>query len=652
MSAQVDYPIVGSYNNQRLTNIDAERTINMFEYLDPKGKKDRSLINTSGIVNTDTVFLDENGLVLTGVGFRAQYQFNSFQYAVVGKYVYRIDATGVAVLLNPTVFLQNSVGYVGIDANNAVNPQIIIVDGVKGYIIDTILSTFTQITDSNFPPNPIDVCFLDGFFIVGQGGSNLFFMSSLNQGLVWGSASNVFTTNNGALPNILIVGASTFTGGVSGTPNFQTGVSVFLTLGAGGSLAGSGLAVSTTYYVIRINSTEIKLASSLADALSTPPIPITLTGDVTPVVNLVSNGQLQQGQINSHPGNIVACRTLHRRVFFFSQNYIEVWFNAGVGTNLPIRRDNSSLMEVGTPAIGSIVTGFDKMFFLSQDRDGLGSVMEVIGTQAIPISNRALDFQLAQYASNPNFIVANISTGVTDARGVMIKENGIIFYRLNFTTANHTYVYNVTLSDPSSEEGKLWHEEENVYGNRHPAQTHAYYNGNNYYGSYSQPILYLVDNSFVTNDGQIIPRIRIGKAICPSGYQRTRIDRFHLDLVQGQQDQSQVSSDDIDLLSELGQPIDTELGLDLLVADAISDGLMVTNNNPIVYLSISKDGGQTYGYRQVGLMGKIGERTYRTVWRKLGTIPRGQAFVPKFECYAELPFVILGGAWVNEVMPE
>jgi hypothetical protein len=33
-----DYELVGSYNNQRLPNIDAERTINMFEYLDKKGK--------------------------------------------------------------------------------------------------------------------------------------------------------------------------------------------------------------------------------------------------------------------------------------------------------------------------------------------------------------------------------------------------------------------------------------------------------------------------------------------------------------------------------------------------------------------------------------------------------------------------------------
>jgi hypothetical protein len=71
-----------------------------------------------------------------------------------------------------------------------------------------------------------------------------------------------------------------------------------------------------------------------------------------------------------------------------------------------------------------------------------------------------------------------------------------------------------------------------------------------------------------------------------------------------------------------------------------------------VFLSISKDGGQTYGNKILAPMGKIGERSFRTVWRKLGTIPRGQAFVPKLEFYNQVPFVLMGGAWYSEVMPE
>ena len=219
-----------------------------------------------------------------------------------------------------------------------------------------------------------------------------------------------------------------------------------------------------------LDPTKIRVALTYTDALAGIAIVLTTNGaPPNTITNLTSGvpGQLQLGTINSHPGNIVACRTLHRRLFLFSANFTEVWENSGIGSNLPFRRNNALLMEYGTPSRASVVTGFDKMMFLSQDRDGLGSVMEVIGTDSIPVSNRALDFQLAQYAGGQQ-ITDN------DPRGIFIKENGIIFYRLNFTLANHTFVYNVTLSNPTSEEGKLWHEEEVVLnGNRHPAQTHA-----------------------------------------------------------------------------------------------------------------------------------------------------------------------------------
>lgn len=267
--------------------------------------------------------------------------------------------------------------------------------------------------------------------------------------------------------------------------------------------------------------------------------------------------------------------------------------------------------------------------------------MEVIGTESIPVSNRALDFQLAQYAELQQ---------IADARGIFVKENGLIFYRLNFTAANHTFVYNVTLSNPSQEEGKLWHEEEVLNGDRHPAQTHGYFFGKNYYGSYKAPILYQVDNSFTTNDGEIIPRIRIGKAIVPATYNRTRIDRYMVDIIQGLPDLISMSGE-IDLFTETSIDIDTEIGPPILLES--SGGSPIYNpDGHVIYLSVSKDGGVTYGYRQASLVAGMGKRKSRTVWRKIGVIPRGQAYVPKIEYYARSQLIILGAAWAYEVMPE
>lgn len=627
-----DFEIVGSYNNQRFPNIDAERTINMFEYIDLKGKKPRSLISTSGIINTNLLFTGSTG------GFRAEFILNNFEYVVIGSDIWRRDINNNLTHLNAGEPLLTNTGYVGIDANNNPNGvQIIFVDGKTGSVWDVGTSQYTpdlHAVDANFPIKPIDVFFIDGFLGVANGDTNTFQLSALNNVYSWGLVANTFTADSTALNNWLIV--STF---------MPTGMTISFT--AGGGLPAP-LVTGTTYYVIHVDATHIRVATSLANALSNTPIILTTNGTppntITNLANLAGTpvpGSLQLGAINSHPGNIVACRTLHRRVFLFSNNYTEVWENAGIGTNLPLRRNNALLMEYGTPAIGSIVTGFDKMMFLSQDKDGLGSVMEVIGTESIPVSNRALDFQLAQYAS---------AGQITDARGIFVKENGIIFYRLNFTAANHTYVYNVTLSNPQSEEGKLWHEEEVLNGDRHPAQTHGYFNGNNYYGSFSSPILYQVDSSFVTNDGEIIPRIRIGRAYVPSAYNRTRCDRFMLDVIQGLANVTNLTSD-INLLTETGNMIDTESGLDLLIES--SGGIELFDlSQPIVYLSISKDGGVSFNYRQAATIGAIGDRKHRTIWRKLGVIPRGQAFVPKIEFYTNISFIILGAAWAYEVMPE
>jgi len=628
-----DYELVGSYNNQRFPNIDAERTINMFQYIDKKGKKTNSLISTSGIVNTDLSF---PGTSHTD-GFRAEFVLNNFEYMVIGANIYRRDSNNVILHLNPLNPLPTNTGYVGIDANNATTgPQILFVDTQIGCIWDTGSEIFTfdirTNVDPGFPIAPLDVCFIDGFLLVANGGNatigtNTFQLSALNNAYSWSGVS-IAITGSAATDTLTLATAN----------SFPTGMPIQFTNTGGGTLPAP-LVVGQTYFSIFVDSTHIQVATTFANAVAN--IAINLTTNGTPPIQITNFGQLQLGAINSHPGSIVACRTLHRRVFLFSKNYTEVWENAGIGTNLPLRRNNALLMEYGTPAVGSIVTGFDKMVFLSNDKDGLGSVMEVIGTESIPISNRALDFQLAQYAA---------LNQVADARGIFIKENGIIFYRLNFTQANHTFVYNVTLSDPRVEEGKLWHEEQVLNGDRHPAQTHGFFNGNNFYGSYNSPILYQVSSLFVTNDGETIPRIRIGRPYVPSTYNRTRCDRFMVDIIQGLAEIENFS-EEIDLLTETGDIITTETDINILLE---SSGLppIFNPNEHVIYLSISKDGGVTYNYRQSATIGAVGRRTHRTVWRKLGVIPRGQAFVPMVEFYGHISFIILGAAWAFEVMPE
>lgn len=611
-----DYDLVGSYDNQRVVTISAERTVNMFEYLDEDGKRPKVLLSTSGLINAEQNFRTETG------GARTAFVFEDAIYQVYGGTVFR--TTGTTGFLSTTVIgtLSTTVGYVGIDANTF---QVIFVDGVQGFIWDNDAQTFKQITDTGFPDRPVDVCFLDGFFLVAHGDTNNFQLSEFNQGMVWSGGTATYTAD--ASTDILTLSTN--------GNNFATGVPITVT--TTGTLP-TPLTLDTTYFVILLtpsgtNPAQIKLATTYDNAILG--IAIDITGAGAPVNTIQVQGELQLGSITSHPGTIVACKTLHRRIFLFSQNFTEVWENAGVGTNLPFRRNNSLLMEVGTPAVASVSAGFDRLFFLAQDNDGLQGVMEVRGTESLLVSNRALDFQLAQYAADP-------LTGVSDAVGILIKENGLIFYRLNFTLANHTFVLNVSMSTQTSPK---WHEEEVLNGDRHPAQTHAFFKGVNYYGSFKSAVFYIVSTETSTNDGETIRRMRIGRQMSPEGYNRLRIDRFQIDVLQGASEVNQFV--EIDLLAE-----DLEILLTEADINIIEDQVLVGGGQPTVFLAISKDGGQTFGNYLHATMGKIGERTARTVWRKLGTTPRGQGFVPKIEFFNEIPFILLGAAWDYEVLPE
>ncbi len=624
-----DYDIIGSYDNQRYPSINAERSINLFEYIDPNGKRPKVLLSTSGLKDANLDFGAETGGARATFVYYNKKQDRNEIYQVFGPSVFRTIGSTGALSTTKIGTLPTTVGYVGIDANTF---QIIFVDGGSGWIWDINTDTFVKITDTSFPALPIDVCYLDGFFLVANGNTNNFQLSQINQGLVWGpdhttGIGNAFVATSGASPNLVLTTGT--------TANYQVGTPIVFTIGAGGVLPTGtpAIAAGTTYYVRSVVSTTPPTITISTVAGGTP---ITFATTGTAIITLSNNGQLQQGSITSHPGTIVACRTLHRRIFLFSQNFTEVWENAGLGTNLPFRRNNSLLMEVGTPALGSVQVGFDRMFFLAQDKDGLAGVMEVKGTESILVSNRALDFQLAQYAEDPD-------TGVEDARGVLIKENGLIFYRLNFTLANHTFVLNVTMSTP---EAPKWHEEEVLNGDRHPAQTHAYFDGVNYYGSYNDALFYIVDDLEPTNDGEAIRRTRIGRQMSPNGYNRLRIDRFQLDLLQGQLDIDELI--DIELTAEDGEILLTESEEDIILDQQINIG----GGQPVVFLSISKDGGQTYGNFLQATMGKIGQRTYRTVWRKIGTTPRGQGFVPRIEFFNTIPFIVLGAAWAFEDLPE
>lgn len=317
--------------------------------------------------------------------------------------------------------------------------------------------------------------------------------------------------------------------------------------------------------------------------------------------------------INSRPTILNGISVLKRRIFFFGQNKSEIWVDAGL-SDFRFRRDNNLLLEHGVKAIDSIAQAFDRLFYLSGDIDGVGSIMMIEGgISPQPISTREMDERIQRY------------TAPQDAIGFAYKINGQVFYQINFTTDEHTFVFNANT--------KLWHELEAANGTRDTSNTHAFFDNKHFITTYNDSKLYELSYNFLTNAGEKIKRTRICRTLSSPTYERIKYARLQVDMLKG------VGKINTKPLSSLPPPPKTTQAQ--LEASADVD--------PMVFLSVSEDGGDTYHSFGSESFGKAGDRNIRIMWQRLGTY---RDAIWKFEIYNAVPIYILGAAIDMEIQPQ
>ena len=103
----------------------------------------------------------------------------SLAFVVHRGVLWEINNAGVAVNRGT---LLTTTGRVSMSDNGV---QVMIVDGTYGYIYNTSTNAFTQITDGDFPANPLTVTYLGRRFVVNFNGSGRFYCSDIDNGLAW-----------------------------------------------------------------------------------------------------------------------------------------------------------------------------------------------------------------------------------------------------------------------------------------------------------------------------------------------------------------------------------------------------------------------------------------------------------------------------------
>ena len=138
----------------------AQETVNWYIESQKEGARNsKALIGAQGTSEWTTVG--------TGV-IRAILNHNETFYVISGIKLYRVAQDKTVTLLG--TFDESNQPYISANLT-----QIVVVNGVSGYVWDETTLLFTKITSGNFYPSSA-VCYQDGYLIFGREGTGQFFI--------------------------------------------------------------------------------------------------------------------------------------------------------------------------------------------------------------------------------------------------------------------------------------------------------------------------------------------------------------------------------------------------------------------------------------------------------------------------------------------
>lgn len=189
--------IQAGFDTQADAQFNSATAINMYYVYDKFGKNEGWRLRRNRGIKAQ--------FTLPQSGYRGEFvienETTKLSYFVVGNTFYQMTTSQVTTVLGT---LSTSTGFVKIISNQLEPfPQILVVDGTDGWIWNG--TTFTQVTDGNFPANPVDAEYMDGRFIVLNGQSNKWAISKINDGVNWEAFSGTEITTE---PSDTLVGVA------------------------------------------------------------------------------------------------------------------------------------------------------------------------------------------------------------------------------------------------------------------------------------------------------------------------------------------------------------------------------------------------------------------------------------------------------------
>lgn len=231
--------------------------------------------------------------------------------------------------------------------------------------------------------------------------------------------------------------------------------------------------------------------------------------------NAITFDALYFANKESHSDLLVSVVVIKREIWLLGETTSEVWYNSGDAA-FPFASQPGAFIDQGCCAKYSVATSDNAVYWLSQDRNGMGIVMQGAGYSNQRVSTYPIEYALTTYPT------------ITDAIGFCYQYAGHRFYCLTFPTADKTWLYDATTQQWS----ELAWIDSNGTEHRHRANCAAYCYGTIVVGDWLNGNVYALDPNVYTDFTGPVKRARIYPHLLRDGH-RVFYRQFLCDMETG-----------------------------------------------------------------------------------------------------------------------
>ncbi len=366
------------------------------------------------------------------------------------------------------------------------------------------------------------------------------------------------------------------------------------------------------------------------------------------------------GLLQTKPDNtkaVVRFPSKGNMIFVMGETVTEAWFDTGA-QGFPYQRTNQFNIDYGCISAATVAFMDEYVVWLAQNEKSGPIILYSNGGMPEKITTDGIDF-LFSTLQNPQ-----------DSQAFMYRQDGHLFYHINFYSDNLSLYYDFVTK-------KIYHaSDQNL--NYFIASEVAFLDNQYYFVSKNNGCLYAFDSTFTTyqdvnslgiKETHEIPRIRCCANVRTPDQEYHIINDIGFTIESGETDYQQQSLGEIILITQDGRPLETQGGTQALVTQDLEflisqDGIELISQQatgqtsailiaqqeantgtsnlslPHVDISISIDGGATFGNEWAYYLPPIGHRKNRLMWWQLGL---ANDFVPQFKFWGLGRFVATDG---------